>query len=139
MKTREIQISAPKVGVELNGLQCPEAENWEDIVELCGGKEEPAISAFMAGWVVKAQSYVRGKVESNQKDEEKKLEGDELFDFAQSALSEYRYTGVRERKAKKKTKVSKAALKEQGASAADLKQMDKLMDLLAAQGVELVD
>lgn len=138
MKTREITISAPKVNVELTGLECREAEGWDDIVTLCGGKEDAAVGAFMAGWVVKAQSYVRGKVESNQKDEENKLEGDDLFKFAQDALNEYVYTGVRERKAKKKVKVSKAALKERGASAADLKSIDKLLELLGDQ-VEVTD
>lgn len=140
MKKREITISVPKLDLEFKGLQAPEAENWDDIVELCGGKPEAATQAFMAGFIVKAQSAVRSKVESNQGDEEKKIEDESsLFEFAQNLLDEYRYTGARERKPKKKAKISKTMLKEKGASAADIKNIDKLLSLLEGEGVELVD
>jgi len=139
MKQREITISVPKLDFEFKGLLAPDPETPEECVELCAGSDKALIQAFMAGFIVKAQSKVRGAVETNQKDDEKKLTGDKLVQFAQDQLNEYRYTGVRKAKAKKPVKVSKAALKEKGASAADIKQLDKLLALLADQGIEVTD
>ena len=140
MKSSEIKLSAPKYDVSLV-LIAREPENWDDAVELCGGDANAALSAFRAGWIVKAQSKVRQAVEGavDPESEGETLEGDALLKFAQSELDNFVYTGPRERKAKKKTKISKAALAEQGLKASDLKQMDKLLAALSEAGIEVVD
>lgn len=138
MKQKQIKVSLPSRELEFK-LNAPEPQTIDEYVGLCGGKEDAAISCGMSGWYVKAQSHVRGVVEENQTSEEKgvPVKGPALGALAQKALDGFAYTGPKARAKKAKVKVSKAALKEQGLSATELKGMDKLLAILASQGVEI--
>lgn len=140
MKSSEIKLSAPKHDISLV-LVAKKPENWGDCVVLCGGDENAAIQAFNAGWTVKAQSKTRGAIEEAIDPERDggPMKEKDLLSFAQTTLDDFVYTGPRERKAKKVAKISKAALLEKGLKASDLKGMDKLFELLAAEGLEVVD
>lgn len=115
-------------------LQAPVPETVEEYVELCGGKTDAALGAAMSGWYVKAQSKIRV-------DLDKELESDDPPSDpaarAQEILDDFVYTGPREKKAKKPTRISKEALKEKGIKPAELKQMSKLLELLREKGVEV--
>lgn len=115
-------------------LQAPEPETLDEYVELCGGDVNAAIKAAMAGWYVKAQSKIRNDVGKALESEEPPKDP---LSYAQDILNDFTYTGPRERKAKKKVKISQAALKEKGIKAGELKQMDKLLELLRQEGVEV--
>ena len=138
MKTKPAKVSLPKRFLEFN-LQARDPETLEEFVEMCGGSDKAAIQCGMSGWLVKAATHVRSGVAKNQDAEDgSKVEGEELVTLAQTLLDEFTYTGVRVAKKKAKTRVSRAALKEKGASAAQLKNLDALLELLG-DDVEVVD
>ena len=140
MKSSEIKLSSPKHDIALV-LVAKDPENWDDCLELCGGEQKAAISAFKAGWVVKAQSKTRQVVEASVDPERDggPVTGNALLKLAQESLDNFVYTGPREKTAKKKARISKAALADRGLKAADLKQMDKLFEMLKEEGIEVVD